>query len=151
LAHASAPAGQTLRTKYRTWSQFYVVTFAYMYITRVLVQLMEATLPFRVFWVSSLAEELITVTYYVFVGYGLATTDVDGFGPFADPPTRKLCSALYDHRTKLRPTIDNQYLEVRTNEEEEEQEVIPMESFGTITKRSNAAATAATLNAGQYD
>jgi len=128
-----------------------VVTFAYMYITRVLVQLMEATLPFRVFWVSSLVEELITVAYYIFVGYGRATPPVVALGRHADASTGRVGSALHDQRTKLRPTIDNQYLEVRTNEEEEEQEVIPMESFGTITKRSNAAATAATLNAGQYD
>ena len=80
-----------------------------MYMTRVIVQLVEATVPFTVSWVAKLVEELITIAYYVFVGY------------------------------KLRPAIDNQYLEVRTDEEEEEQEAIPMDTFGRITRRSNAA------------
>ena len=117
---ARVAPGNTLRTKYNLWSQFYVVTISYMYLTRVVVQLIEATVPFQVAWASKLVEELITIAYYVFVGY------------------------------KLRPAIDNEYREVRTTEEEEEQEAIPMDTFDRLSRRSNAS-TAAAINAGQYD
>jgi hypothetical protein len=111
-------AGGTLRAKYQLWGQFYVVTIAYMYLTRVIVQLIEATVPYTVAWVAALAEEAVTVSYYVFVGY------------------------------KLRPAIDNAYLEVRTDEEESEQEAIPMDTFGRITRRAHATASG---SADQYD
>lgn len=55
--------------KYKLWSSFYIVTLVYIYVTRIIVQLLQASLPFRyVTWVGVAVDELATLLFYVFIG-----------------------------------------------------------------------------------
>ncbi|KAI9322374.1 lung seven transmembrane receptor-domain-containing protein [Dichotomocladium elegans] len=56
--------------KYKLWSSFYIVTLVYIYVTRIVVQLLQASLPFRyVTWVGEAVDETATLLFYVFIGY----------------------------------------------------------------------------------
>lgn len=55
--------------KYKLWSSFYVVTLIYIYVTRIIVQLLQAILPFQyVSWFGEAVSEIATLTFYVFIG-----------------------------------------------------------------------------------
>ncbi|ORZ02760.1 lung seven transmembrane receptor-domain-containing protein [Syncephalastrum racemosum] len=55
---------------YKLWSSFYVITLVYIYVTRVLVQLLQASLPFRyVSWLGEAVSEMATLSFYIFIGY----------------------------------------------------------------------------------
>ncbi|RUS19831.1 hypothetical protein BC937DRAFT_86844 [Endogone sp. FLAS-F59071] len=66
-------------SKYRLWSTFYIVTIIYLYLTRVVVLLLHALLPFRyVTWVGELFSEVVTLAFWTFIGYK--------FRPYANNP-----------------------------------------------------------------
>ncbi|SAM04725.1 hypothetical protein [Absidia glauca] len=55
--------------KYKLWSSFYVVTLIYIYVTRIIVQLLQAILPFQyVSWFGEAVSEIATLSFYVFIG-----------------------------------------------------------------------------------
>ena len=58
----------TLR-KLTTFRTFYVVVIMYIYVTRILVYLLAATVPFNFLWLGSLASEATTFGFYVFTGW----------------------------------------------------------------------------------
>lgn len=54
---------------YKLWSSFYVITLVYIYVTRVLVQLLQASLPFQyVNWLGEAVSEAATLSFYIFIG-----------------------------------------------------------------------------------
>lgn len=56
--------------KYKLWSSFYIVTLVYIYVTRIIVQLLQASLPFQyVTWLGEAVDETATFLFYVFIGY----------------------------------------------------------------------------------
>ncbi|KAI8341286.1 lung seven transmembrane receptor-domain-containing protein [Chlamydoabsidia padenii] len=65
--------------KYKLWSSFYVVTLIYIYVTRIIVQLLQAILPFQyVSWFGEAVSEIATLSFYIFIGLK--------FRPYADNP-----------------------------------------------------------------
>ena len=72
--------------KLQLFRQFYVMVVAYIYFTRIIVYLLEATIPFYMLWLGPLFTELATFVFYVITGY------------------------------KFRPALDNPYLSLSTDE-----------------------------------
>ncbi|KAM3586168.1 hypothetical protein VKS41_002696 [Umbelopsis sp. WA50703] len=82
--------------KYKLWSTFYIVTLAYLYVTRIIVGLLQVSLPFRyVNWLGEAVSEAATLLFYIFIGY------------------------------KFRPHSDNPYTQVPTDEEEDYEQDLP--------------------------
>ena len=73
--------------KLQLFREFYVMVVAYVYFTRIVVYLLEATIPFYLYWFGELFTELATFLLFVVTGY------------------------------KFRPVADNPYLQVSTSEE----------------------------------
>lgn len=55
--------------KLQLFRQFYVIVVAYIYFTRIVVLLLESTIPFYVLWIGPAFTELATLIFYVFTGY----------------------------------------------------------------------------------
>lgn len=72
--------------KLQLFRQFYVMVVAYIYFTRIVVFLLEATIPFYMLWLGPSFSELATFAFYVFTGY------------------------------KFRPALDNPYLSIDCDE-----------------------------------
>lgn len=69
------------------------MTLVYIYITRIVVQLFQASLPFRyVTWAGEAVNEVATFLFYIFIGY------------------------------KFRPYPDNPYMQVPVDEEDADEE-----------------------------
>ena len=54
--------------KLTLFRQFYVMVVVYIYFTRIIVYLLQNTVPFQYRWTSNAAEEIATLTFYVLVG-----------------------------------------------------------------------------------
>ena len=74
--------------KIQLFRQFYVIVVAYIYFTRVVIFLLESTIPFNMLWLGPAFTELATLTFYVFTGY------------------------------KFRPALDNPYVPLNSGERE---------------------------------
>lgn len=63
--------GKTARAlaKLVLFRQFYVMTFSYIYFTRIIAYLLDATLPYQHIWWSALATETATFAYYIACGW----------------------------------------------------------------------------------
>lgn len=48
--------------------QFYVMVVSYIYFTRIIVYLLDATLPYQLIWISALANEVATIIFFVVCG-----------------------------------------------------------------------------------
>ena len=72
--------------KLQLFRQFYVMVVAYIYFTRIVVFLLEATIPFYMLWLGPSFSELATFAFYIFTGY------------------------------KFRPALDNPYLSIDWDE-----------------------------------
>lgn len=48
--------------------QFYIMVVSYIYFTRIIVYLLEATLPFTMIWLSNFALEAATLAFYIACG-----------------------------------------------------------------------------------
>ena len=55
--------------KLQLFRQFYVIVVAYIYFTRIVVLLLESTIPFNMLWIGPAFTELATLIFYVFTGY----------------------------------------------------------------------------------
>ncbi|GAA5803522.1 hypothetical protein HPULCUR_009004 [Helicostylum pulchrum] len=61
---------QDTLSKYKLWSSFYIVTLVYIYITRIVVQILQASLPFQyVHWFGESVNEIATFLFYIFIGH----------------------------------------------------------------------------------
>uniref|UniRef100_A0A6U4W9P7 GOST seven transmembrane domain-containing protein n=1 Tax=Neobodo designis TaxID=312471 RepID=A0A6U4W9P7_NEODS len=59
---------QTL-SRMRLFRTFYIAVVAYVYTTRIILAMIEGSLPFRVLWISNLLAELVAVAFYAYSGY----------------------------------------------------------------------------------
>ncbi|PNH06279.1 hypothetical protein TSOC_007366 [Tetrabaena socialis] len=67
LREASQTDGKAARNleKLTLFRQFYVMVVVYIYFTRIVVYLLKSTMQYEFSWVSAAAEELATLTFYV--------------------------------------------------------------------------------------
>lgn len=70
LRDASETDGKAARVlaKLTLFRQFYIMVVSYIYFTRIIVYLLESTLPYKNIWLSNLASELATLAFYVACG-----------------------------------------------------------------------------------
>jgi hypothetical protein len=54
--------------KLTLFRKFYVIVIGYLYFTRIVVFMMQATLPFRTVWVAKFFEEIATLGFFVVAG-----------------------------------------------------------------------------------
>lgn len=87
-AGADDKAAQVL-ARVKQFRSFYLYTIVYIYFSRIIVFVLESTLSFRVTWVAALLDELISVAFYMAVGW------------------------------KFRPEAENIYLQVPTDDDDE--------------------------------
>lgn len=71
LKEASQIDGKAARNmhKLKLFRQFYLMVVSYIYFTRIIVYLLDATLPFRWVWLGDLFTELATFAFYCTTGY----------------------------------------------------------------------------------
>lgn len=71
LKEASQIDGKAARNmeKLKLFRQFYLIVVSYIYFTRIIVYLLDATLPFRWVWLGDLFTECATLTFFSVVGY----------------------------------------------------------------------------------
>lgn len=55
--------------KLQLFRQFYLMVVAYIYFTRIIVFLVDATLPFRTVWLGDFFTELATLIFFCVTGY----------------------------------------------------------------------------------
>jgi len=55
--------------KLTLFRQFYLMVVSYIYFTRIIVYLVEATLPFRLVWLGEFFSELATLIFFCITGY----------------------------------------------------------------------------------
>lgn len=79
--------------KLKLFRSYYLTVVAYIYVTRIIVYLLQEHLGFRHTWLQALAEQTATMAFYVFTGYT--------FRPRADNPL------LQRGGTASTATIDN--------------------------------------------
>jgi hypothetical protein len=80
LREASQIDGKAARNmrKLQLFRQFYLMVVTYIYFTRIIIYLLDATLPFRFVWLGELCTELATLVFFGVTGYK--------FRPAADNP-----------------------------------------------------------------
>jgi len=80
LREAAQIDGKAARNmqKLKLFRQFYLMVVSYIYFTRIIVYLVDATLPFRVVWLGTFFAELATLLFFVVTGYK--------FSPRSDNP-----------------------------------------------------------------
>ena len=61
--------------------QFYISVVSYIYFTRIIVYLLDATLPYQLIWISALANEAATVLFFLFCGLQFRPV-VGGMNPY---------------------------------------------------------------------
>jgi len=118
LQEASKANGKEMLslTKLKLFRQFYIMVVCYIYFTRIIVYLLKLTVPFKYEWLDELFKELATMLFFVITGY------------------------------KFRPATDNPYLQVPSDDEEEE-----MEMDTVIVGESASLKTVKKVNQGEKD
>ena len=86
--------------KLQLFRQFYIMVVVYVYFTRIVVYLLEATIPFYLYWFGELFTELATLVLFTVTGY------------------------------KFRPVSDNPYLSVSAEDGGEEVDAESLERGG---------------------
>jgi G protein-coupled receptor 107 len=54
--------------KLQLFRQFYLTVVGYVYFTRIIIYLLDATLPFRLSWIGPLITEMATLLFYLVTG-----------------------------------------------------------------------------------
>ena len=69
-------AAETM-SRLELFRNFYVLTIFYVYVTRFLLYMLNSSLIYSVTWFTPLADELMTLNYYVIVGYRFRPNDAN--------------------------------------------------------------------------
>jgi len=93
--------------KLQLFRSFYVMVVSYIYFTRIIVYLVEATVPFHQIWLGAFATEFATLSFYVATGFK--------FQPQVDNPY--LAVAAADDETSPADQMDREFGEVDSDEE----------------------------------
>jgi len=67
-ASTDGKAGRNLE-RLRLFRQFYIMVVSYIYFTRIVMFLLEATLPFKLTWLGTLIYEFAALSFYAMTGY----------------------------------------------------------------------------------
>lgn len=67
-AQASGKASRNLH-KLQLFREYYLLVVAYIYFTRIIVYLFDASLPYNYVWISDVSTEMATVAFFVITGY----------------------------------------------------------------------------------
>ncbi|KAH7415793.1 hypothetical protein KP509_14G061200 [Ceratopteris richardii] len=67
-AHTDGKAARNL-AKLTLFRQYYIVVVSYIYFTRIVVFALQTVTSYHYTWVSELARELVTLSFYIFTGY----------------------------------------------------------------------------------
>ncbi|KAL3318763.1 hypothetical protein Ciccas_002572 [Cichlidogyrus casuarinus] len=92
--------------KLRLFRQFYIMVISYVYLTRIIAYLLRITVYYNLTWTVELFKECITLIFMVAVG------------------------------VKFRPTEDNPYLRVATEDEEEEDLLLEKHQLDAVRSQS---------------
>ena len=79
--------------KLQLFRQFYVMVVIYIYFTRIVVYLLEATLPFYLQYLTPVATELATLIFYFVTGYNFRPALDNPYLPVS--PSRNLCVVIF--------------------------------------------------------
>jgi Lung seven transmembrane receptor len=66
---SKGPPDARLASKLKLFRSFYILVVAYIYITRIVVYLFASTLSYKHTWVRYFVVEIVTMAFYVTVGY----------------------------------------------------------------------------------
>ena len=71
LREAATTDGKAARNleKLALFKQFYIMVVAYVYFTRIIVYLLQATLPYQYTWIGDAAGEIATLAFYIMTGF----------------------------------------------------------------------------------
>jgi G protein-coupled receptor 107 len=96
LREAANVDGQAAKNidKLKRFRHFYMLTMAYIYFTRIIVYLLDASLSYRWVWLGEFSSELVTLVYFGVTGYM--------FRPVADNPYLKVDEDAL--QIEMRPT-----------------------------------------------
>jgi len=61
--------------KLKLFRQFYLIVVCYIYFTRIIIFLLDATLPFKLVWMGEMFSELAALTFFCVVGYKFMPTE----------------------------------------------------------------------------
>jgi G protein-coupled receptor 107 len=77
LKEASSIDGKAAKNleKLKMFRHFYLIVVSYIYFTRIIVYLLDATLPFRWTWFGVFVSELATLAFYFTTGYVVKTAN----------------------------------------------------------------------------
>jgi len=86
LREASQVDGKAARnlSKLKLFRQFYLMVVSYIYFTRIIVYLVDATLPFRFVWLGVLFSEVAALAFYSVTGVKFRPTADNGFFLLSD-------------------------------------------------------------------
>jgi len=96
--------------KLKLFRQFYLLVVTYIYFTRIIVYLMDATLPFRWVWLGEFFTELATLAFWCITWYATLTTHHTSHA-------HSLTHALSPKSYKFRPVPDNPYFKDLSDDE----------------------------------
>lgn len=86
-AQSDGKAARNMR-KLQLFRQFYLMVVSYIYFTRIIVYLVDLTLPFRLVWMAEFSTECATILFFCVTGYK--------FRPTADNPYFQVHPEDYD-------------------------------------------------------
>jgi len=97
LKEASSIDGKAARNmeKLKLFRQFYLIVVSYIYFTRIIVYLLDATLPFRWVWLGDLFTEGATLAFFCTTGYK--------FRPITNNPFLSLDEEDIEHAKSMPP------------------------------------------------
>jgi hypothetical protein len=65
--------------KLKLFRQFYLMVVSYIYFTRIIVYLVDATLPFNLVWLGDFFTEIATVCFFCVTGYKFKPSPVNPY------------------------------------------------------------------------
>jgi len=78
--------------KLTLFRQFYLLVVSYIYFTRIIVYLVDATLPFRMVWLGDFFSELATIIFFCITGYKFRPATDNPYFALNDEEMEELCS-----------------------------------------------------------
>jgi G protein-coupled receptor 107 len=69
VAHLCCYTAARNLQKLKLFRQFYLIVVSYIYFTRIIIYLLDATLPFKLVWMGEMFSELAALCFFSIVGY----------------------------------------------------------------------------------
>jgi len=75
--------------KLKLFRQFYLLVVSYIYFTRIIVYLVDATLPFKLVWLGDFFTELATLSFFCVTGYKFRPSPINPYFTLAEEEEMK--------------------------------------------------------------